>query len=260
MWAEKMVLAHQRKDDEFYTRYEDIEKELIKYKDKFKGKVIYMPCDDPAVSNFWKFFIDVFDDWKIKLIKASFIDGYLYEYNGREFSFRANFGDFRKNTEEPADIICTNPPFSLLRDFLLCFGNRDFCFIGNQMLLSYKIANPFLQNHHLYVGGDCKKFIYKESIKPVSGGVWFCSWITEARIKLTKKLKDIDIRYSDDGLLCIDKVIDVPIDYDKPMLVPVTFCKFLGNWHKEWKIIENSRDPYINGKKIFKRFLIQKIG
>lgn len=67
--------AKKAKNDEFYTRYEDIQAELIHYQKHFKGKVVYCNCDDPAESNFFRYFITVFNDWEIKkLITTCHID------------------------------------------------------------------------------------------------------------------------------------------------------------------------------------------
>ena len=122
--------AKKAKNDEFYTQYEDIEKELIHYKDQLKGLSVLCPCDTEE-SNFTKFFADHFDEYQLNSLTAT-------HYNPDGQSYRLDFnnlnktwiktplegnGDFRseeikKIAKEEADIIITNPPFSLFRDFI----------------------------------------------------------------------------------------------------------------------------------------------
>lgn len=253
-----MLVAQKRKCDEFYTYYEDIAKELPKYKKHFKNKVVYMPCDDPSWSNFWRFFLDVFDDWQLKCIKASFLDGFLYEFDGKHFRFEPNYGDFRQNTHIKCDIVCTNPPFSLFSDFLRCFGDKKLVIVGTVVQCGYSVAIPFFKQHKLFVGGDCEKFFcqYENDCKRVGNGVWLASWPSQERLKLTTRFADrTDWQYTDDGVLCLKYVKDTPVDYKKPMMVPLSFFRFTGNY-KEWAVL-GSKHPKVNNKPVFRRFLIQ---
>lgn len=118
--------AKKAKNDEFYTRYEDIEKEMVHYTEHFKGKVIYCPCDDYRISNFVKYFKDNFEALGLKKLIATNYDigdgAFVYTYDGKcEASFRVNGnGDYRNYQEylDECDIVITNPPFSLFRDFV----------------------------------------------------------------------------------------------------------------------------------------------
>ena len=128
----KLHKARKEKNDEFYTRYEDIEAEVFSYYEKnenvFRGKTILLPCDDPDWSNFTKFFIDNFDKFGIKkLISSCFVKdskGKLLikdNYETKRQLLNVN-GDFRSDEvtklRDEADMIITNPPFSLFREFL----------------------------------------------------------------------------------------------------------------------------------------------
>lgn len=125
---ENLHKAKKAKQDEFYTRYEDIEKELVHYKEQLKGLWVYCPCDDYRWSNFWKYFYDNFDDLQLKRLTAT-------NYNIGEGAFRADYdgkdmqvvelqgdGDFRSpectKIKDECDLICSNPPFSLFREFI----------------------------------------------------------------------------------------------------------------------------------------------
>lgn len=134
--------ARQRKNDEFYTQLSDIERELAHYEGHFAGKKVYCNCDDPAKSNFFRYFADHFHRLGLKKVVAScigkragdlfapFEPGCFYEYAGdgscrptmedvRRF---AGDGDFRSSESiellKEADIVVTNPPFSLFREFI----------------------------------------------------------------------------------------------------------------------------------------------
>lgn len=120
--------ARAAKNDCFYTRYEDIENECQHYIKHFKDQWIYLPCDDEK-SNFWKYFVDHFNEYGLKRLTATHInlDGtssYRLDYNGAETlktPLKGN-GDFRSEEctqiKNDADIVITNPPFSLFREFV----------------------------------------------------------------------------------------------------------------------------------------------
>ena len=119
--------AKRKKNDEYYTRYEDIEKELEYYQDNFKSKGVYCPCDDYRMSNFVKYFKDNYQKLNLKHLTATNYDigtgAYRYDYDGETetiIKLEGN-GDFRSEEctaiKNQCDIICTNPPFSLLVDF-----------------------------------------------------------------------------------------------------------------------------------------------
>ena len=125
--SENLRKAKKAKNDEWYTRYEDIEKEVVNYKEQLKGLWIYCPCDDYRWSNFWKYFYDNFDNLQLKRLTAT-------NYDIGDGAFRADYdgfnievvpldgnGDFRSpectKIKDECDIIITNPPFSIWREF-----------------------------------------------------------------------------------------------------------------------------------------------
>jgi len=237
----KLHLAKTAKNDEFYTQYNDIEKEIaayIEYDSKvFRGKTILLPCDDPEWSNFTKFFAQNFKRFGLKkLISTSFAansknfksayqptlfemrdpqfdktktikngkiftlkrdksgDGKI-DINDLEWRYLAGDGDFRSDEitqlRDEADIIITNPPFSLFREFLawIVEGKKQVILIGNKNCVTYKEVFPLIKENKLWSGrtewsggmwfetkdpGDVDKVVDNVNMKNVSS-VWFAN-------------------------------------------------------------------------------------
>ena len=118
--------AKKKKNDEFYTRYEDIEKEMAYYTDALEGKVVYCPCDDYRWSNFVKYFKDNYEKLGLRGLIASNYDigegAYVYEYDGKVESIEVWHGqggyEEHADLRDRCDIVITNPPFSKFRDFI----------------------------------------------------------------------------------------------------------------------------------------------
>ena len=156
--------AKKAKNNEFYTQLSDIENELKHYKSHFAGKVVYCNCDDARKSNFFRFFQKKFSDYGLKkLVTTSYNeDGHgsvlVYEGdtngNGKlddnevKVSELKGNGDFRSEEcielLKEADIVVTNPPFSLFRDYIatLVEYGKKFLVIGNQNAITYKEILP----------------------------------------------------------------------------------------------------------------------
>ena len=124
-----LIKARKEKNDEFYTRYDTIEKELIHYKDKLEGKIVYCPCDDYRWSNFTKFFKDHFQEYKLKRLTCTNYDigdgAYRYDYDGEKETVQElkGNGDFRSEEctrikDQEGVVVITNAPFSLFREFI----------------------------------------------------------------------------------------------------------------------------------------------
>ena len=157
------------KTDEFYTQISFIENELKHYKKYFKDKIIFCNCDDPEWSNFWKYFQINFThlglrkliathyetdkpSYKLELVKDENGDGKINEYDIIKTKLKQN-GDFRSpeciEILKEADIIITNPPFSLFREYvaLLMEYNKDFIIVGNQNAITYREILPLIMNN-----------------------------------------------------------------------------------------------------------------
>ena len=130
-----LTQARRAKNDEFHTQYKDVEAECEHYKEHFNGQWIYLPCDDEN-SNFWKYFVDHFKEFNMKRLTATHInfDGssYRLDYDGSEckqMPLEGN-GDFRSEEctkiRDDADMIITNPPFSIWRQFFYWLQGGNF--------------------------------------------------------------------------------------------------------------------------------------
>ena len=172
------------KNDEFYTRLADIEKELQHYKPHFEGKVVYCNCDDPRVSNFFHYFSHNFEHLGLKkLITTCYKNqnpglfsrhdaeqAIMLEYDGfrdgdrvprcEDIGIRelAGDGDFRSREcieiLKQADIVVTNPPFSLFREYIaqLMEHEKRFLVVGNQNAATYKDIFPLIRDNRLWLG------------------------------------------------------------------------------------------------------------
>jgi len=140
--------ARKQKNDEFYTQLIDIERELQHYESYFKGKVVYCNCDDPHTSNFFKYFVSNFKELRLKKVIAACYaeNGFFAEYAGEKIavSYFKGDGDFRSAESiallKQSDIVVTNPPFSLFREYVaqLVEYQKQFLIIGNINAITYK--------------------------------------------------------------------------------------------------------------------------
>jgi hypothetical protein len=264
--------ANRAKKDEFYTQLSDIENELKHYKDQLRGKVIFCNCDDPKESNFVKYFTMNFEHLGLKkLIATHYKDANLFtneqpyrlEYYGtkkgtnmpnpKDFIVKMlSDGDFRSDEcielLKEADIVVTNPPFSLFREYVsqLVEFEKKFLILGDQNAITYKEIFKLIKEDKLWFGydnGGTKWFqvpdeynIDTESRKKVINGkkffsmgriMWFTNLDTEKRhqeLVLYKKYNSIVYKkYENFDAIEVSKVTDIPMDYEGVMGVPVTF-------------------------------------
>ena len=196
--------AHRNKMDEFYTQYSDIEKELKYYKDKFKNKIVYCNCDDPEISNFYKYFSNNFEHlglkklicthysknektYKLVIEKDRNKDGKINGKDVERYEFMFSDGDFRSDEcvelLKEADIVCTNPPFSLFREYIaqLIEYKKKFLIIGNKNAITYKDIFKLIINNELWLGASIH-----------SGGMDFC---VPKDLELTSK----NVKYDNKG-------------------------------------------------------------
>lgn len=215
--------AKMNKKDEFYTMYEDIENEITYYKEQLENKVIYCNCDNPNHSNFWKYFYDNFNNLKLKLLVSTHYNtnnnSYKTEYNGTKITKTKlnDSGDFRSNEcidiLKSSDIIITNPPFSLFREYLniIIKYNKKFIIWGNINMIPYKNVFPLIMNEKIWIGATFNK----TCIFRVPDDYQYDKTTTE-------KIND-NHKYDNYDAINVDKVNNIPIDYTGVMGVPITY-------------------------------------
>lgn len=284
--------AKTAKQDEFYTQLSDIEKEMVHYKDFFRGKVVYCNCDDARESNFFKYFSLNFEHLGLKkLISTGYkADGrgvvlvYEGDKNGNrrvddeevKVTYLNGNGDFRSEEciayLKEADVVVTNPPFSLFREYvkqLMDYGKK-FIIIGNQNAVTYKEIFPYIKNNELWMGvsmnGSNRWFTAPDSYEVkenaagykvvngkkmffVNGVTWFTNIENKRRneeIDLYKKYNEKDYpKYDNYDAIEVSKVCEIPMDYDGVMGVPISFLyKYNPN---QFEIVD-AREVALNDK------------
>ena len=272
--------AKNSKNDEFYTELTDIEKESRHYKEHFLGKTVFCNCDDPRISNFFHYFSYNFENLGLKrLITTCYKNqerdlfsnhksesAIWLEYTGDKNGDRVpnpeeigihklkGDGDFRSQESidllKQADIVVTNPPFSLFREYVaqLIEHDKKFLIIGNQNVITYKEIFKLIKENKLWAGienGGTKWFRVPEHydiqtetrIKTVDGQKYFSMgsvyWFTN--IENRKRNEDITLyktysgnedfypKYDYYDAIEVSKVSDIPMDYKGAMGVPITF-------------------------------------
>lgn len=316
--------AKRARKDEFYTQMEDIANELKHYKAHFRGKSVLCNCDDPRESQFFKYFTQNFEIFGLKRLVATCYksqDKDLFSHNDSEkaiyqiyegdkngnlqvddcevgiHEFKGD-GDFRSDEAiallEQADIVVTNPPFSLFREYVaqLVKYKKDFLIIGNVNALTYREIFPLVKENKLWLGatihsGDRKFRVpdnyplhaagcgIDEEGKPyirVKGVRWFTTLDYRQRhekLPLYKHYTPEEYpKYDNYDAIEVSKTADIPQDYDGVMGVPITFMdkynpdqfEILGQMVSTTVSKFNMGYPFINGKKVYARILIRRKG
>lgn len=302
--------AKKSKSDEFYTQLCDIESELQHYKSHFQDKVVYCNCDDPRVSNFFKYFASHFEELGLKKIitacyqKQTFdlfntednSSGFFFEYEGKNTPIEVkNFkgdGDFRSAESiellKQADIVVTNPPFSLFREYVaqLVKYKKKFLIIGNINAITYKEIFKLIKENQawlgIHLGRGISGFIVPEYYELYGTETRIdengnriispnnCLWLTNldnfkrhTNIELTKKYIGNESKYPQydnyEGIN-VNKTEDIPMDYQGVMGVPITFLHKFNP--EQFEIIkfrkgDDEKDLSINGKCPYFRILIK---
>lgn len=312
--------AKKNKEDEFYTQIEDIEKELSHYKDFFKGKTVLCNCDDPRISNFFKYFALKFQELGLKRLittcyknqevdlfsqnnceKAVWIDYYGNPDDPTNTDFSTiqvkelkGDGDFRSKEcielLKQADVVVTNPPFSLFREYIaqLIEYDKKFLVIGSQNNITYKETFRLFKENRIWLGYKTGDMAFKvpDYYQPretrywqdESGQKWrsmgnIC-WYTNIdiakrheKLVLYKNYSSEEFpKYDDYDAININKVADIPFDYDGPMGVPITF---LDKYNPEQfeilgidRYLENNPNYgkrfSLHGKETYARIIIQR--
>lgn len=316
-----LTTAKTSKKDEFYTQLSDIERELKHYKNHFKDKVVLCNCDDPRVSNFFHFFSYNFEKFGLKKLIATCYKSQemdLFSENTSEQAIYLEYvgdkngnnvpdpneigvqtlkgdGDFRSKEcielLKQADIVITNPPFSLFREYVaqLIEYDKKFLIIGNINAISYKEIFKIIKENKAWLGVNMGRGIsgfivpkhyelYGSEARVDEKGNRIvstnnCLWLTN--LDTAKRHEDIILyknytaeefpHYDNYDAINVNKTKDIPMGYKGTMGVPITFLdkfnpdqfEILGQMATT-KIDEfNFGYPYVNGAKIYARILIK---
>ncbi len=308
--------AKKSKSDEFYTQLSDIESELQHYKNHFKDKVVFCNCDDARISNFFKYFASNFKELGLKkLITACYQEqkndlfnieeaenGFFYEYTGKKeekdkpnahdiVKFKGD-GDFRSAESiellKQSDIVVTNPPFSLFREYVaqLVKYDKKFLIIGNINAITYKeifklikenkawlginlgrgVSGFIVPDHYELYGTEARIDSFGNRIVSPNNCLWLTNLDNFKRhedIELTKKYvgnEDEYPKYDNYDGINVDKTEDIPLDYDGHIGVPITFLHKFNP--EQFEIIRfrkgnDEKDLSIDGKCPYFRILIR---
>lgn len=323
--SNNLSAARKAKNDEFYTQLSDIERELSHYSSHFRDRVVYCNCDDPRVSNFFHYFSHNFEHLGLrKLITTCYKNqtpdlfsrhdterAIMLEYDGFRdgevvprvedigLTHLDGDGDFRSkeciDILKCVDIVVTNPPFSLFREYVpqLMKYDKKFIVIGPWNAVTYKETFPYIRDNRIWLGygfaagnayftvrsaGDYANGVYDKETGLVKfrNVTWFTNLDHTKRhenLILFRKYNREDYpEYDNFNAINVDKIADIPNDYDGVMGVPVTFFdKFnpeqfevLGitnHTNLHGGVVKNGQEhyvPLVDGKKKYIRILIRR--
>ena len=311
-----LINAKKEKADDYYTLLSDIEKELKHYKRSFKNKIVLCNCDDPRVSNFFHYFSYNFERLGLKKLittcyknqsvdlfsqsvseKAIFLE-YTGDKNNNKIpdieeiktkDFKGD-GDFRSdeciNLLKKSDIVVTNPPFSLFREYVaqLIQNKKKFIIIGHQNALSYKDIFKLIKEKKLWLGFSIKsgdrEFQVPDNYKLTSKSKRIDSdgkqyvkvpgvrWFTNIEYK--ERYEDIELyktykgnkneypKYFNYDAIDVSKTKEIPLDYKGEMGVPISFINRYNP--DQFEIIALGIVNSINFKSQRKMEILDKVG
>lgn len=316
-------MSHRNKADEFYTSLSLIENELRHYKEHFKDKIVFCNCDDPYESNFFKYFVMNFNflglkklittcyalpqsekhSYKVEITEVNktgdrSIDimdvEYLMKNPRNTITLLDGDGDFRSDEcvklLEEADIVVTNPPFSLFRDFisLLIAKEKDFLVVGNMNAVTCKNIFPLIRDNKVWLGYNSGHFWFKvpdtyeekktdfkidengQKWRRMGNICWFTNLSVEKRhediILFRNYIPDLYPKYDNYDAINVDRTADIPCDYYGVMGVPITFMQYYNP--DQFEILGTSRYHdgqefsddinVLNGKTLYTRLLIKR--
>ena len=297
-------IAKRIKNDEFYTRLEDIEMELKFYSRHFANKIVLCNCDNPYESNFYRYFVQHFNQLGLKkLITTCYSGSNTCAYKLQIQEVRINkdgsnditdIHELIKNDKntlsilngdgsfdspeciellQEADIVVTNPPFSLLRKYvaMLMKSQKLFLIIASQNLITYKEVFPYIRTNQMWIGyNKVHSFVQppSNSLKIFGNICWFTNMDIQKRhedLVLINKYNPEDYpKYDNYDAISVKATNRIPMDYMEIMGVPITFLEkynpdqfeIVGN---EYELNIPSGRTYLNGKRQYSRIFIRRI-
>lgn len=288
MSNENLHRSKRTKNDEFYTRIDDVEAELSHYAEYLRGKFIYLPCDDDS-SAFWIYLMSQFESIGLERLTAT-----RYIPGGRAFLIESSdghslhghhlmgdgdfFSDECKEIMAEADVVITNPPFSRLREFIttLMEMRKDFITLAPMNAITYKCIFPHIKHGRIrlgHAGIRTMKFDTPDGSEKSIPVIWLTSY------PITRECKKLDLTqkydperyptYDNYNAIEVSRCKDIPVDYDGIMGVPITFLSY---WQPgEYSLIGHVHDLSgdgedgidagqfeIDGRGCYMRLLVEK--
>lgn len=312
--------ANKAKNDEFYTQLSDIENELKHYKEHFKWKTVFCNCDDPRVSNFFHYFAYNFEQLGLKKLITTCYKNQnpdLFTMNKSEkavyliYDWDKNWNkvpdpeeiwihelkwdwDFRSEEcielLKQADIVVTNPPFSLFREYVaqLIEYKKQFLIIWNINAITYKEIFPLLKENKMWTWYTLNwtwqhrfripDYYNQWKIKIENGIRYATIWwaIRFTNLDIQKRHEDLILykhynpdeypKYDNYDAINVNKIVDIPYDYDWIMWVPISFMdkhnpdQFEILWDSRYHDWQDFADDIniINGVWLYRRILIRR--
>ena len=312
MANKQLTGAKKAKKDEFYTQLVDIEAELKHYRVHFVGKTVLCNCDDPRKSQFFYYFVLKFHDWGLKKLITTcyknqdpdlfsestseqavylvYKGGYIGKPPDPNIAGLAHpllgDGDFRSaeciTFLQEADIVVTNPPFSLFREYiaLLIEYKKQFVIVGNTNAVTYTNCFELIRDNKMWLGYNCLRWFYTPAgtLYEAARSYWYTNLDIQKRheeLILYKRYSPEEYPHYDNyDAINVDKVADIPCDYDSVMGVPITYLdkhnpdqfEIIGATESEgkgfsaglWDASSKVSQPMVNGKRVYKRIFIRK--
>ena len=306
-----LIRAKRQKNDEFYTQLRDIETEMQAYleydPDVFRDKTVLLPCDDPDWSNFTKYFAERFESLGLKkLISTSYSPSgghgkvLILEAEDTQRGYLQGDGDFRSaevtTLRDEADIVITNPPYSLFREFMawLVEGDVEFAVIGNFNSITHKDIFPLIQDNKMWLGqpvprGSMWFTVTDNMVDSISKRDKTCFRIEDGRaqarrpacwftniehgrrhqpLKLTTQSENEKYnkrimnnpnsykKYDNYDAIEVPVVAGIPSDYTGVMGVPISFLD--KQYPEQFEIVGHIGTPVVEDQRVYKRLLIRR--
>lgn len=297
--------ARKAKNDEFYTDIYDVQAELAGYRHLFQGKSVLCNCNDGPGGAFYRYAAAYFTEWKAaRVVTTTFApggNGVKYELTGdtNNDGYVDNLdyvatplegdGDFRSpecvELLKQADIVVSNPPFSLLREYIdqLMEHGKEFVIVGNKNALAYKNVFGYIQAGRLWTGRTFLKEFRRSDGSMTTNMAGLACWFTN--MPVPKLLEPIELwrkytpemypRYDNYDAINVNRVWDIPVDYPGVMGVPKTYltvhcpaqfeivgvCENVGKGFSEGLLHETATEvmPVVNGRRLYDRVFIRHL-
>ena len=289
MLGEKLRKARAVKNNEFFTRIDDVREMVVRYAPHLIGKSIYCNADDHRYSNFYKYFVDNFDNLQLRSLTATAYSpqgmpglfaggGVVARYDGRESTVDtlSGNGDYRSaecmQLLREHDVVITNPPFTGWREYLQTLIENDKKFLIMGGTTPFGNTYPFrmyMQGRVWFADGSPKRnssmnFMTPEGATKIISACWYTNLGEPSQRNfyepLTRTYNASEYSHYDDrtDVININRIKDIPTDYYGLMGVPIKYLVQHNNAEFEVVGLLGNQHRYVNGKKLYNRVIIRR--